>query len=463
MPISALLRAMDPPVPADVLDAADDLRYRDFITVALVVPEAYGFPDNWIYINDSERQGRPHPELRSVVAVPGEGRPHLPRARALRERGRRVVDEVRRGAHRERQARARSRSGCSTRRRSKPGYVVRMPKAYPFYDARVQGRTSPSSPRGSASTRRTCIRSAATACTGTTTRTTRCSPRCSRSRTSSARTTTSGRSTSKRSTTRSAATMRVGPADAGPSLIACQRGAQCTTDVDGERDLRRPFRSIVAAIVVLPAPSGTASPVVPTQWIAKQYSELLGRTPTDARVGEVGAVVRRVRRAARRMRSPRWAGAWRGHAAFADDVPEGFDARPRQRFTALIRAALSRDPDAEDWQATSSSRTGTVATPGSTSSTRCTGRHTSPRRRRRRVQPAGTRLRVRHRTRCRAAARSPRLRRCSAHRVPKPSSKPRSTASPRPAGGTGRARSWVKSCASAAPRAGTSSSSSRAG
>ena len=37
----------------------------------------------------------------------------------------------------------------------------------------------------------------------------------------------------------------------------------------------------VTAIVVLPSTSGTANPVVPTQWIAKQYSELLGRTPTD--------------------------------------------------------------------------------------------------------------------------------------------------------------------------------------
>ncbi len=54
MPISALLRAMDPPVPPDVQQAADDLRYRDFITVALVVPEEFSFPDNWIYINDAD-------------------------------------------------------------------------------------------------------------------------------------------------------------------------------------------------------------------------------------------------------------------------------------------------------------------------------------------------------------------------------------------------------------------------
>ena len=51
MPISALVRAFDPPAPPDVLAAADDLRYRDFLTVALVVPEEFSFPDNWIYIH----------------------------------------------------------------------------------------------------------------------------------------------------------------------------------------------------------------------------------------------------------------------------------------------------------------------------------------------------------------------------------------------------------------------------
>ena len=34
--------------------AAESLRYRDFMTVALVVPEEYGFPDTWIYIHDPD-------------------------------------------------------------------------------------------------------------------------------------------------------------------------------------------------------------------------------------------------------------------------------------------------------------------------------------------------------------------------------------------------------------------------
>src|SRR5690606_11371433 len=51
MPLSALVRAMDPPAPEEVRAAADGLRYRDFLTVALVVPQEASFPDNWIYVH----------------------------------------------------------------------------------------------------------------------------------------------------------------------------------------------------------------------------------------------------------------------------------------------------------------------------------------------------------------------------------------------------------------------------
>ncbi len=54
MPFTSLARIVDPPVPDEVLAAAADLRYRDFLTVALVVPEERGFPDNWIYIHSPE-------------------------------------------------------------------------------------------------------------------------------------------------------------------------------------------------------------------------------------------------------------------------------------------------------------------------------------------------------------------------------------------------------------------------
>jgi len=51
MPLSELVLAMDPPAPEEVQQAARNLHYRDFLTVALVVPEDRGFPDNWIYIH----------------------------------------------------------------------------------------------------------------------------------------------------------------------------------------------------------------------------------------------------------------------------------------------------------------------------------------------------------------------------------------------------------------------------
>ena len=56
-PIRELVRAIDP-LP-DCAKAADDLRYRDFVTVALVVNKPDLFPDNWIYIHEpSVKVGR---------------------------------------------------------------------------------------------------------------------------------------------------------------------------------------------------------------------------------------------------------------------------------------------------------------------------------------------------------------------------------------------------------------------
>jgi protoporphyrinogen oxidase len=59
MPINQLVQVMEPPAPSSVLKAAQDLKHRDFLTVALVVPEKFAFPDNWIYIHSPEaRVGR---------------------------------------------------------------------------------------------------------------------------------------------------------------------------------------------------------------------------------------------------------------------------------------------------------------------------------------------------------------------------------------------------------------------
>jgi len=53
MPVSEFIKKVDP-VPADVLEAANKLNYRDFLTVCLVVNKDELFPDNWIYVHSPE-------------------------------------------------------------------------------------------------------------------------------------------------------------------------------------------------------------------------------------------------------------------------------------------------------------------------------------------------------------------------------------------------------------------------
>jgi protoporphyrinogen oxidase len=52
LPVRHLVRALDPPPPPEVLRAADSLKYRDFLTVVLIVDRPETFPDNWIYVHE---------------------------------------------------------------------------------------------------------------------------------------------------------------------------------------------------------------------------------------------------------------------------------------------------------------------------------------------------------------------------------------------------------------------------
>jgi len=54
MPLAHLPKIIDENTDKKVLNAGKSLKFRDFLTVALVVEEKYSFPDNWIYIHDSE-------------------------------------------------------------------------------------------------------------------------------------------------------------------------------------------------------------------------------------------------------------------------------------------------------------------------------------------------------------------------------------------------------------------------
>jgi protoporphyrinogen oxidase len=59
MPLKEFILRLDPPPPAPVIHAAEQLRYRDFLTVCLIVNQPELFPDNWIYVHDpSVRVGR---------------------------------------------------------------------------------------------------------------------------------------------------------------------------------------------------------------------------------------------------------------------------------------------------------------------------------------------------------------------------------------------------------------------
>ncbi len=59
MPLRSLIRALSPAPPDEVVEAANKLRYRDYLTVVLIAKREKVFPDNWIYIHSPEvKMGR---------------------------------------------------------------------------------------------------------------------------------------------------------------------------------------------------------------------------------------------------------------------------------------------------------------------------------------------------------------------------------------------------------------------
>jgi len=137
MPMSSLLKVMDPPPPADVLAAAGDLRYRDFLTVALVVPESAGFPDNWIYIHSpAVIVGRIQNFGSWSPYMVKEGRTCLGLEYFVFE-----GDDLWNSADEDLVAlatRELEAIGLIEPGKVEAGYVVRVPKAYPFYDERYK-------------------------------------------------------------------------------------------------------------------------------------------------------------------------------------------------------------------------------------------------------------------------------------------------------------------------------------
>src|SRR5438105_76601 len=55
-PMKALVNGLTPKVPPRIAQAANALRYRDFLTVVLILKDRGAFADNWIYIHDPSVQ-----------------------------------------------------------------------------------------------------------------------------------------------------------------------------------------------------------------------------------------------------------------------------------------------------------------------------------------------------------------------------------------------------------------------
>jgi protoporphyrinogen oxidase len=135
VPLRAIVRMVSPALPAEVIDAAGGLRYRDFLTVALVVDGEDLFPDNWIYIHDPSVEVGRIQNFRSWSPwmVPDESKASVGMEyfcfegdelwctddAGLVELATRELEEL----------------GLVAPGKVERGYAVRVPKAYPMYDA----------------------------------------------------------------------------------------------------------------------------------------------------------------------------------------------------------------------------------------------------------------------------------------------------------------------------------------
>jgi protoporphyrinogen oxidase len=138
MPIRELIAQIEPQLPDAALQAARSLRYRDFLTVGLIVHDRSRFNDNWIYIHDPSVQvGRVQnykswsPEMVPDAAYSSYGLEYFcfegdglwtTSDRELIELATREIQKVNLAAS------ADVVDGC----------VIRQPKAYPVYDDAYQ-------------------------------------------------------------------------------------------------------------------------------------------------------------------------------------------------------------------------------------------------------------------------------------------------------------------------------------
>ena len=134
MPVTEFIKKLHPEPPQEVLAAAARLKYRDFLTVCLIVNKPHLFPDNWIYIHDpAVRVGRiQNFKNWSPEMVPDQKRTSLGLEyfcsegddlwtmsdTELIEMGKSEVDRI----------------GLANSGDIEDGCVIRVPKSYPIYD-----------------------------------------------------------------------------------------------------------------------------------------------------------------------------------------------------------------------------------------------------------------------------------------------------------------------------------------
>ena len=134
-PLRALVASLDPPAAPAVQTAARSLRYRDFLVVALILKRADLFPDNWIYIHSPDvKVGRiQNFNNWSAAMVPEQGMTCLGLEYFCFEGDGLWTSsdsDLMALATRELQA-----IGLAAASDVVDGTVIRMPKAYPIYDA----------------------------------------------------------------------------------------------------------------------------------------------------------------------------------------------------------------------------------------------------------------------------------------------------------------------------------------
>ena len=135
LPLRTTVGITDPDAPVNVRDAARGLRYRDFLTVSLVIDGEDLFPDNWIYIHEPGVKVGRIQNFRSWSPwmVPNDTDASIGMEYFCFE-----GDELWNMADEDLVALATQelqQLGLARAEKVKMGFVVRVHKAYPMYDA----------------------------------------------------------------------------------------------------------------------------------------------------------------------------------------------------------------------------------------------------------------------------------------------------------------------------------------